>query len=178
MYRNRISLAAAIALSVLTLACGSKGPTDQDLTTDIQAKLYANDATKAAKINVAVKDGVVTLSGDVPSSDVELQAMKIANGAPGVKTVTDQMKLNDALADNLPPAAAAGDAPLPEPPVASKPARKPAASGPLPPCQWLKPLLLRRRKTPRPPAACPAPVAASTPAPVAAPEPPPRPHSQ
>jgi BON domain len=177
MYRNRISFATAIALSFLTLACGPKGPTDQTLTTDIQAKLYANDATKAAKINVAVKDGVVTLSGDVPSSDVELQAMKIANGAPGVRTVTDQMKLNDALADNLPPAAAAGDAPLPEPPPPSKPVRKPAASGPLPSVPMAEesaPAPAPQEPAPAPQPA-PAPPPVSTPAPVAAPAPPPPP---
>jgi hypothetical protein len=179
MYRNRISFATAIALGFLTLACGPKGPTDQNLTTDIQAKLYANDATKAAKINVAVKDGVVTLSGDVPSSDVELQAMKIANGAPGVRTVTDQMKLNDALADNLPPAAAAGAAPLPDPPPASAPAPKQtAASGPLPSVPMAEPPAPvpapqeQAQAAPEPaPAPAPAPVAAA-PAP---PPPPPQP---
>ncbi|HEY1951011.1 MAG TPA: BON domain-containing protein [Bryobacteraceae bacterium] len=166
MYRNRISFATAIALSFLTLACGPKGPTDQTLTTDIQAKLYANDATKAAKINVAVKDGVVTLSGDVPSSDVELQAMKIANAAPGVRTVTDQMKLNDALADNLPPAAAAGAAPLPEPPPASAPAPKQtAASGPLPSV----PMAEASAPAPAPQDSAPAPQPAPAPPPAAAP---------
>jgi hypothetical protein len=177
MYRNRISFATAIALGFLTLACGPKGPTDQNLTTDIQAKLYANDATKAAKINVAVKDGVVTLSGDVPSSDVELQAMKIANGAPGVKTVTDQMKLNDALADNLPPAAAAGAAPLPDAPPASAPAPKQtAASGPLPSVPMAEPPAPVPAPHEQAPAPAPAPPPAPAPAPVAAaPAPPPPP---
>jgi hypothetical protein len=49
---------------------------------------------------------VVTLSGDVPSADVELQAMKIANGTAGVRSVNDQMKLNGA-----PGAMAAGEPP-------------------------------------------------------------------
>ncbi|HMF74940.1 MAG TPA: BON domain-containing protein [Bryobacteraceae bacterium] len=132
MYRNQILLATAITLSCLTLACGSKGPTDQQLTTDIQAKLYANDATKAANVNVAVKDGVVTLTGDVPSSDVELQAMKIANSAAGVKTVSDQMKLNDALAANSPPPAQIAPPPSEPAPMNPTPARPPKKTTPLP----------------------------------------------
>jgi hypothetical protein len=135
---NRISLVAALALSCLTLACGPKGPNDQQLTTDIQAKLYANDATKTANVNVAVKDGVVTLSGDVPNSDVELQAVKIANSAPGVKTVTDQMKRNDALATNVQPDTVPAPLPVqsaPTPKATPKPAPKiePPPMQPVPP---------------------------------------------
>src|SRR5205807_3806591 len=98
MFRTRITLVAAVAMGCLTLACGPKGPNDQALTSDIQAKLYANDATRGANVKVVVSNGAVTLSGDVPSSDVELQAMKIANSAAGVSGVTDQMKVNTALA--------------------------------------------------------------------------------
>lgn len=122
MSRIRIALSAAVAVGCLTLACGPKGPNDQALTSDIQAKLYANDATRAANIKVAVSNGAVTLSGDVPSSDVELQAMKIANGASGVHGVTDQMKVN--------PAAAA--APAPPPDAAPVPAADTKATAPAP----------------------------------------------
>ncbi len=73
---------------------------DQTLTTDIQAKLYADPATKSANVSVAVKDGVVTLSGNVPSSDVELEAMKVANGTAGVRSVNDQMQVNPSAAMN------------------------------------------------------------------------------
>jgi len=137
MFRIRIALPAAVAVGCLTLACGPKGPNDQALTSDIQAKLYANDATRAANIKVAVSNGAVTLSGDVPSSDVELQAMKIANGTTGIHGVTDQMKVNPALAaapapppDTAPAPASAADtakkspaAAEPGPPPASEPMR-------------------------------------------------------
>ncbi len=133
MYWNRISLTAAMALSCLALGCGSKGPTDQELATEIQAKLYANDATKAANVNVAVKDGVVTLTGQVPTSDVELQAVKIANGAAGVRTVTDQMKLNDAMAANaLPPIPAVSAPPSQPAPRSAAPVMAPPPVQPSP----------------------------------------------
>ena len=138
MFRIRIALSAAVAVGCLTLACGPKGPNDQALTSDIQAKLYANDATRAASIKVAVSNGAVTLSGDVPNSDVELQAMKIANGASGVHGVTDQMKVNPALAAApVPPPDAAPAPTSAAPPPASanpEPVKQAAAEpAPLPP---------------------------------------------
>jgi hypothetical protein len=137
MFRTRIKVFAAVAVGCLTLACGPKGPNDPALTSDIQAKLYANDATRAANVKVAVSNGAVTLSGDVPSSDVELQAMKIANATAGVHGVTDQMKVNTAAAsapapppDTNPASSAAPPAAGPPPPPAGEPAR--AAAPPRP----------------------------------------------
>ncbi len=93
---------------MLTVSCAPKGSaSDQTVTTDIQAKLFADNTTKGSNVVVAVKNGEVTLSGDVPTSDVELQAMKIANGASGVTRVNDQMKVNAAAAAApLPPVGA------------------------------------------------------------------------
>ena len=92
MYRARLGIPAAVAIICVAVGCGKSSSSDQALTTDIQSKLYADTGTKPANINVAVKDGAVTLSGDVPSSDVELQAVKIANGTAGVKTVSNSSK--------------------------------------------------------------------------------------
>lgn len=103
MTRTRIWFLITVGLGCLAAGCGSKPPGDQSLVTDIQSKLYADATTKPAGIAVAAKDGVVTLSGDVPSSDVELEAMKIANGTAGVKGVNDQMKVNAAAATNPAP---------------------------------------------------------------------------
>jgi hypothetical protein len=130
MFRMRIALLAAVAVGCLTLACGPKGPNDQALTNDIQGKLYANDAIRAANVKVAVSNGAVTLSGDVPNSDVEVQAMKIANGTAGVTGVTDQMKVNTAMA---PPPVPATDAANPAPPSSASAPAKQAATEPPPP---------------------------------------------
>lgn len=151
-------------LGCLAVSCGPKAATDQALATDIQAKLYANDATRASSVKVEVKDATVTLSGDVPSSDVELQAMKIANATTGVKSVTDQMKVNASLASTPPapadatPTPAAPGQPAPTtpastpPPAAvvatpppSAPAPTPVASAPPPPEPEAKPV----RREPR-----------------------------
>jgi BON domain len=116
------------------LSCGKSGASDQTLTNDIQSKLSADAVTSPAKVNVAVKDGVVTLSGDVPSSDVELEAMKVANGTSGVKSVNDQLKVNPALAANqLPNAGNPAPQPAPEPAQAPPPAATEPAAAPAPP---------------------------------------------
>lgn len=101
---NRGILVVFIAgVLAFTLAC-NKGTNDDAITTNIKAALYSDQITKPANIEVAVKGGQVTLSGDVPSADVALQAMKIANGTPGVKGVSDQMTINGTSAANqLPP---------------------------------------------------------------------------
>lgn len=121
MYRLRTGLFLPVFLSILLAGCGAKSANDQSIITNIQSKLYADATTKPASIGVAAKDGVVTLSGDVPSSAVELEAMKIANGTAGVRSVSDQMKINNALAGQLPNA---GAPPL----AAAAPESYPAAS--------------------------------------------------
>jgi hypothetical protein len=108
MSKPKLFGATAVLLSVIGISCGQKAsaPNDQSLVTDIQSKLYGDNTTRQANIKVDAKDGVVTLSGDVPSSDIELQAMKVANGTAGVRSVNDQMKVNGAagsMAANEPP---------------------------------------------------------------------------
>jgi hypothetical protein len=120
MCRKRPELLVVFTAACLAVGCAKKTVDDQSLTSAIQSKLYADDATKAANIKVDVKNAVVTLSGDVPSSDVELEAMKVANGTQGIASVNDQMKVNTAAA--APPAT---PAPAPPPPAAA-PAAAPA----------------------------------------------------
>ena len=113
MYRVQLAAFATITAVSLFVGCGARsGVNDDALASDIKAKLYSDATTKAANINVAVKDGVVTLSGDVPSSDVELQAMKVANATAGVKTVTDQLTVNGAAAGNQAPSPGTAPAPV------------------------------------------------------------------
>ncbi len=85
-------------LGCLFIACGPKAVSDQDLTTAIQAKLYANDATRSANIKVGVADGVVTLTGDVPTSDIALQATNAANSTTGIKSLNNQLTVDNAAA--------------------------------------------------------------------------------
>lgn len=116
--RASLLSSAAIALVVLSIGCGgnSASSNDASLANDIKAKFYSDAAIKGAPINVTVKDGDATLSGDVPSADVELAAMKAANSVSGVRKVDDQMKVNPAVvSDQLAPNGSDPNAPSPAP---------------------------------------------------------------
>jgi hypothetical protein len=84
--------------AVLAIACGlvlgcSKARNDETIATDIKAGLFSDAQTKTANIDVAVKDGTVTLTGNVPDENARYEAFKIAKEAAGVVNVQDQMTL-------------------------------------------------------------------------------------
>ncbi len=150
------SAAIVVALAaVLSLAACSSGPSDDAIATDVKAKFFSDPQLKSASINVAVKEGVVTLTGEAPSADARYQAFRLANGAAGVKKVDDQMTV--AVAEAEPPA------PEPEPaPAPKRVSTRRAAPSPQPKVE---------PPPPPPPAAQPATSAPATPAPEPEPEP-------
>lgn len=105
--------AALFSVWLVTAGCGGSHG-DQSLTTSIQAKLYSDPTTKGSDVGVAVHNGVVTLSGNVTDPNVALEAMKIANGTPGVKSVQDKLTVNGAPAEPASEAAASAPAQAPE----------------------------------------------------------------
>lgn len=92
MQRRRLkSVLFACSLTVLlATGCASKA-NDAQLTTSLKAEMFSDPQTKGTNLQVAVKDGVVTLSGDVSSDAARLEAYKIATNTPGVRKVNDQM---------------------------------------------------------------------------------------
>jgi outer membrane biosynthesis protein TonB len=155
MIAMRKSMVAVAALAaVLSLAACSSGPSDDAIATDVKAKFFSDPQLKAASINVAVKEGVVTLTGEAPSADARYQAFRLANGTAGVKKVDDQMTV----------AVAEAEPPTPEP----EPAPAPRRAAPRPPAPAPQP-----KVEPPPPSPAPAaqPVAAVPAAPAPEPEP-------
>ena len=59
----------------------------------IVSKLLGNAETPAAKIHVDVKDGVVTLRGEVDSPNQKAEAERLAKSVDGVKRVNDRLKV-------------------------------------------------------------------------------------
>ncbi len=132
MDRIQLSLLTAVLLGCLGVSCAKKSANDQTLTTGIEAKLYSDALTKPANVKVQAANGVVTLSGDVPNSDVELEAMKIANGTSGVSRVNDRMKVNPSMAFNQLPNAGPDAPPLSAQPADAPPlSAQPAGAPPL-----------------------------------------------
>jgi hypothetical protein len=131
MRKRKISILFLAALAIVALAAGcSSTQKDQALATDIKAKMFSDPQVKAANVDVAVKSGEATLSGEVPDDGARYEAFKIATDTPGVKHVVDKMVVQAAQA-----VPAAEPAPVePPPPVktprAPKPVRKEAKHQP------------------------------------------------
>ncbi len=67
--------------------------TDSQLQKDVLKELEWEPRVDHAHIGVAVKDGIVTLSGQVPSYGEKYEAVKAAKRVYGVKAVVDEMEV-------------------------------------------------------------------------------------
>jgi osmotically-inducible protein OsmY len=65
--------------------------TDLELKADVECELEWEPSVNAAAIGVAVKDGVVTLTGEVSSYVEKWQAVKAAERVQGVRAVADEI---------------------------------------------------------------------------------------
>lgn len=138
-------LAPILFLTLFSFACNK--PSDDSISTHIKAGLYSDPLLKSSSVDVAAKDGVVTLTGQVSDDAARLAAEQIATKTPGVKTVVDRTTMAPAPPENAavtpePPA------PAPEP----EPRRHPEKSA------------RANRKAPPAPAASPTPPAQAAPA--------------
>ncbi|HQR38753.1 MAG TPA: BON domain-containing protein [Blastocatellia bacterium] len=88
--RAALLAALCVLMAMSALACKS-GPDDAALTTSVKAKIAADAGLKTAKIDVATKDGVVTLSGTADTDAEKTSAATIAKGVEGVKSVTNNI---------------------------------------------------------------------------------------
>ncbi len=100
-----IIICVSMAILFGLMGCGPQGVSDQQLATDIQAKIYADPTARTANVKVAVSNGVVTLTGDAPSSDIALDVANIASGTAGTRSVTNQLQIapTAATGSTLPP---------------------------------------------------------------------------
>ena len=71
---------------------------DAWIHTEIVAQLIGNSATPERKINVDVKNNVVTLRGTVETAEQKTEAEQIAKNTEGVKSVNNQLKVGGATA--------------------------------------------------------------------------------
>lgn len=119
MKTSRVSLACVVAL-LLSTGCNKQtatsAPSDQQLTTNAQAKLQGENALAGQNIQVAVKDGVVTLSGTASDAASRALAGNDVGSIPGVKTVVNNLDVQPATtAQSAPPPSQPAPAPVPAP---------------------------------------------------------------
>jgi hypothetical protein len=110
-----ISIALLAALLGLSIAC-TKKPSDDTIAKDIQAKVAADPDTKDSQVNVAAKDGKVTLTGNVKTPAAQQKVEQIARDEPGAAGIDDETAVQTDASASAAPAAQAM-APPPPPPV-------------------------------------------------------------
>lgn len=92
--RNRLYLLVAPAVLALVIAGCSRAPvtpTDAQITSAVQAKLYNNPELKPLSIGVSTDHGVVTLTGAVNAPLEKLAVEDLAQTTAGVKQVVDNL---------------------------------------------------------------------------------------
>jgi len=175
MHRPGLLTTLLTVALVLPAACNkpaNNSITNDSIATDIKAKMFSEPLLKSSTVNVSVKDGTVTLSGQLSDDAARLAAERIASSAQGVSKVVDQtvVPTKPALAEYIPPAATA-PAHTAKP---SHPARAPkpqaAALLPTPPAPENSSVEAPSGPAPIPTA---APAPAPAPVPVEPPSPPP-----
>jgi len=73
----------------LSVAC-SRRTSDDKITKDIHEKVAADPETADSQVAVAAKDGKVTLTGKVKSTNVQKKVEQIASEEPGENGINDQ----------------------------------------------------------------------------------------
>ena len=94
-----LALIFAIALAV-TVGCTRSAParSDAQVASDVQNKIYSDAAVQSRTVTVQAADGVVTLSGDVNSDAERVAAANDAGAITGVKTVINNLQVQQAQA--------------------------------------------------------------------------------
>jgi hypothetical protein len=111
-FTQSISIALLTALLGLSVACSKSS--DDTITKDVQARVAADPDTKDSQVNVAAKDGKVTLTGRVTTPAAQQKVEQIARAEAGVAGVDDQTAVQPGPAEQ---AAAQAPPPPPPPPV-------------------------------------------------------------
>jgi osmotically-inducible protein OsmY len=84
----------AILLILPVAAFAADKPVSDGLITDlVRMKLAGDSVVKGGALEVEVKDGAVTLSGNVQAEKQKAKAEKLAHKVKGVKSVTNQIKV-------------------------------------------------------------------------------------
>ena len=173
MHRSRPLLTLLTLALFFSVACNNHS--DDSIALNIKAKMFSEPLLKTSTVNVSVKSGTVTLSGQLADDAARLAAERIAAETKGVTKVIDQTTVPirpREVAEDAPPSAPAPARPVPHPPRTPRPQAAPAPSNPSAPSKASEP---ENPPADQPPAAAPVPAAAPAPPPPPPTPPPPQP---
>lgn len=92
------ALSKILLLAILAVLCqpllAQSNPSDDELYDRVRQRLAADRDAKGGAIEVAVKDGVVTLRGKVHEEKQKKRAEKVARKTKGVKQVVNQLTVD------------------------------------------------------------------------------------
>lgn len=96
---SRLLLVSCLAV-VMAAGCARRQPAintealnDAVVTTRVKTALINDPTVGDAPIDVRTVKGAVTLTGRVPSKDLEARAVELARGAQGVGSVTSSLEI-------------------------------------------------------------------------------------
>jgi len=162
------TVALASTLFGTVAGCKSSATDDATLNTQVQSKLFSDQALRGESIQTAVAGGVVTLTGTVSSDAARSSAGTDAGQVAGVKTVVNNLTVQSAAVVTAPPPQPVPVKPAPTP---TQKIKKPSASKP----QKSQPAPIVRSTPPPAPAPAPAQQTAQSAPPPAQPQAPPPP---
>src|SRR5581483_2255364 len=91
-------LILTVAVALLAGCARKAERTDTQVATDVQNKIYSDAAIQSRQIGVQAVNGVVTLSGDAASDTERTTAAGDAATVEGVKTVVNNLQVQEAQA--------------------------------------------------------------------------------
>ena len=91
---NTLKFVSVVALVTAIAACNSQALDDTAITAKVKAKLAGDSQTSAIKIGVDTTDGVVTLTGTVPTELEKDKARDLAANESGVKKVVNNITVD------------------------------------------------------------------------------------
>jgi len=123
-----IGSVGTLVLALLVFAgCSQKlERTDAQVASDVQSKVYSDTAVQSRNITVQASNGIVTLNGNVANDSERGAAANDAATVTGVKTVVNNLQMQQAQA--APPPVVAQQPVPTSPPVQRKPESKRAVS--------------------------------------------------
>jgi len=87
-----------IIFSTLIAACTERQVDDAMLTARIKARMTADGRISPSRVDVDTLNGNVTLRGEVPTQEEKDAAAQVARNVEGVRSVSDQVIVNPAVA--------------------------------------------------------------------------------
>ena len=120
-YSHHLTIWIVLAVLIGCSTACSRHRSDEQITKDIQNKAAKDPDTRDSQVNVAVKDGKVTLSGTVKDQATQKKLEQIASEEPGASGIDDQTTVGPPTTDTQ----ELGSAMVAAPPPMYKPTPQP-----------------------------------------------------